>query len=76
MQAEIEILQQKILEVTSERDMKERMTSQQVDSSKDQQRLLNEHIAKLQSIIESKTEMNSTLDSQNQTLHQELSKHR
>ena len=45
-------------------------------STDEQLRLLNDHIAKLQDVIQSKTEMNSNLDVQNQQLHEELSKQR
>ena len=51
MSAEIELLQNKLLEVTNEQEMKVKMSQQQLVSSDEQMRLLNEHIAKLQDVI-------------------------
>ena len=62
MAQEIESLQQKIIEVTHDNDMKIKMSNHHLTSSEDQHKLLNEHIAKLQGIIQSKTEVCQGLD--------------
>ena len=72
LSVEIETLQHKLIEVTHDNDLKLKMSSQQLLSSEEQQKLLNEHIAKLQGIIQSKTEMCQGLDIQNNALLQEV----
>ena len=62
MANEIQQLQQKIIEVTHDNDMKIKMSNQHLISSEEQHKLLNEHIAKLQGIIQSKTEACQSLD--------------
>ena len=68
MAQEIEALQQKIIEVTHDTEVQNKMSKHQLTSSEDQHKLLSEHIAKLQGIIQSKTEVCQGLDLQNAAL--------
>ena len=54
--------------------LKEDLCEQQTKAAEEEQKLLNSHIEKLQGIIKQKTELNGSLDSHNQSLHQEASK--
>ena len=65
MASEIDSLQQKVMEVSNDKELKVKMSQQQLLSSDESHKLLNDHIAKLQAIIQSKAEMNASLDQQN-----------
>ena len=51
MASEIESLQQKVMEVSNDKEVKVKMSQQQLLSSDESHKLLNDHVAKLQAII-------------------------
>ena len=71
---EIENLRKQVVEASNESSLKDRMLKNQAQAHEEQLQLQSEHIEKLKLIIETKTEMNTTLDLQNQSLSVELNK--